>query len=72
MSSGTNSINYDELMEFLISRRLCCIMNPVVKVFKCSACLDCYKKIRPAISEIALDWEDTSVIFALIEWKIDE
>lgn len=63
-----SKVDYDRFMEFLLSNKLCCNINFDVEVFGHKACWDCFKKIRPEITDIHLNWDITSV--SSIRWYV--
>lgn len=70
LSKVNSDSDFDELMEFIASERICCNINPIVKVFKHKACQNCFRKMRKAVSEIAMEW-DLDSVRGIIVWEIE-
>jgi hypothetical protein len=61
--------DYDLLMEFLIAEdRLCCIVNPMGKLYGKTICDDCFRKVRKCVTLITVDWNSVPVT-GIIQWR---
>ena len=61
--------NYDDLMDFLLSNNLCCIVNPAGKLYGKTICMDCYAKIRRYVTDLVMTWDISAL--GVIKWQKD-